>query len=199
MCTFSFFTENFRALCTGTLPNPNHLSCQLALMKNMLNHVCARRKKTLRHKVYSNTNTLYLFRENFKKLIQSSGTTLYKSVSCNYIYAGEKGMAKSGKPLCYKGSTFHRIIPGFMIQGGDFTNGNGTGLNPSMVAWSSLTRTSSSTTLKPVLYWQTLLHAWNGASGSFALLTSDGQELKCVGSDLQARCPWPPSSPLRPT
>ena len=53
--------------------------------------------------------------------------TLYKSVSCNYIYAGEKGMAKSGKPLCYKGSTFHRIIPGFMIQGGDFTNGNGTG------------------------------------------------------------------------
>lgn len=35
--------------------------------------------------------------------------------------------ALSGKPLCYKGTTFHRIIPYFFIQGGDFTHGNGVG------------------------------------------------------------------------
>ncbi|KAF0978195.1 hypothetical protein FDP41_002710 [Naegleria fowleri] len=44
------------------------------------------------------------------------------------LCTGEKGIGKeTKKPLHFKGTIFHRVVPGFIIQGGDFSEFNGTG------------------------------------------------------------------------
>jgi len=44
------------------------------------------------------------------------------------LCTGEKGIGKmTGKPLHYQGATFHRVVKDFMVQSGDFSEGNGKG------------------------------------------------------------------------
>ena len=43
------------------------------------------------------------------------------------LCTGERGLGNSGKPLHYKGCEFHRLIKGFLLQGGDIVRGDGLG------------------------------------------------------------------------
>ena len=60
-------------------------------------------------------------------IMQLHADTPKTSENFRALCTGEMGKGRSGKPLHFKGSTFHRIIPGFMAQGGDFTHGSGIG------------------------------------------------------------------------
>ena len=55
------------------------------------------------------------------------GADTPKTVDNFFQICTVRGLEKDGKKLSYVGSKFHRIIPQFMIQGGDFTNHDGTG------------------------------------------------------------------------
>ena len=62
-----------------------------------------------------------------KITIDLYGDTPKTSENFRALCTGEKGKATTGDHLHFKNCPFHRIIPGFMAQGGDFTKQNGQG------------------------------------------------------------------------
>lgn len=63
------------------------------------------------------------------RIIMELRTDVVPKTANNFLYlcTGEKGLGKAGKLLHFRGSQFHRAIPNFMCQAGDFTVGDGTG------------------------------------------------------------------------
>ncbi|XVF84025.1 hypothetical protein PTKIN_Ptkin16aG0541500 [Pterospermum kingtungense] len=67
--------------------------------------------------------------ESATKVVKDDSEEITHKVYFDGKSAGEKGTGNSGKPLHHKGSPFHRIIPSFMIQRGNFTVGDGRGVH----------------------------------------------------------------------
>ncbi|CAL1147422.1 unnamed protein product [Cladocopium goreaui] len=89
--------------------------------------LCAAEEAEVTHKVFFDVK-IGDEAESKRITIGLFGKDVPKTVM-NFVHlcTGDKGKASTGVPLHYKGSKFHRIIPNFMIQGGDFTRGDGTG------------------------------------------------------------------------
>merc|ERR1711941_253103 len=100
----------------GTLPLPSDSS------------TLASSESTRIHPILSTMATVRVFFDvtadgaPLGKIIMELRSDVVPKTSENFraLCTGEKGYG-------YKGSTFHRVIPNFMCQGGDFTAGNGTG------------------------------------------------------------------------
>ncbi|XP_043817896.1 peptidyl-prolyl cis-trans isomerase CYP21-1 isoform X2 [Manihot esculenta] len=75
--------------------------------------------------VYEITHRVYLDVDIEEQRLGRIVIGLYGQVVPKTV--GEKGKGQSGKVLHYKGTPIHRIVPGFMIQGGDIVYGDGKG------------------------------------------------------------------------
>merc|ERR1712226_547756 len=80
--------------------------------------------------------------ELFGRVVPKTAQNFYQLCDRNAVTARSTDASLSG---AYVGAPFHRVIPNFMIQGGDFTRGDGRGVNLSMGISSKMKTFSSPT------------------------------------------------------
>ena len=93
---------------------------------SLLALVCATASLALSHKDAKVTNYVYFDIEQGEKTLGRItlglyGETVPKTVE-NFVALAQRGEGRG-----YAGSKFHRVIKNFMIQGGDYTRGDGRG------------------------------------------------------------------------
>mmetsp|Transcript_16874 Transcript_16874/g.20607 ORF Transcript_16874/g.20607 Transcript_16874/m.20607 type:complete len:134 (-) Transcript_16874:579-980(-) len=65
--------------------------------------------------------------ENFATLCTNGNTTLSSNKNQSQSKKVQTPIGQSGKPLSYEDCVIHRVVPNFIVQGGDFVFGNGSG------------------------------------------------------------------------
>ncbi|KAF0700000.1 Aste57867_9480 [Aphanomyces stellatus] len=112
-----FATGYFVGTSIGVLPNYDALKRQVGLAKDV--------QLDVRSKVFFDIG---INGQDAGRVVIGLYDDVQPKTVANFIALckGDKTSAH-GQPLAYENSRFHRIIPNFMIQGGDFTAGDGTG------------------------------------------------------------------------
>ena len=107
------------------------------------------------------------------------------------LCVGDRTSLNTSKRLRFEGSAFHRVVPGFVVQGGDFTKGNGTG-GESIYAKTAHGDLWGKFKDEPVR----MAHSRGGLLSYYSELTLVALSLRCGWrTPAAASCPWPTAAP----